>query len=96
MADALDSLGNPPAVTLQDIITHAGTSPFTEWLRDPKNSRKIPHRLEACGYTPIRNRHTKDGHWVIGGRRQVIYAKSDISERDRLAAAASAYGVAQW
>ena len=67
-----------------------------EWLGDRKNSRKIPHRLEACGYTPIRNRHTKDGHWVIGGRRQVIYAKSDISERDRLAAAASAYGVAQW
>jgi hypothetical protein len=68
MADALDSLGNPAAVTLHDIITHAGTPRFGEWLGDRKNSRRIPHRLEVCGYTPIRSRHTKYGHWVIKGR----------------------------
>src|SRR5262249_6089712 len=45
---------------------------FAEWLGDRKNSRKIPHRMEACGYEPMRNDGAKDGMWKIGGKRQVL------------------------
>ena len=61
---------------------------FPDWLRDRKNARRIPHRLEACGYVPVRNDGANDRLWKIGGRRCVIYGKSDLPLRDRLAAAA--------
>ena len=60
---------------------------FAAFLRDLKNRRQIPHRLESCGYTPVRNDAAKDGLWKIGGSRQAIYAKSDLTQRDRIAAA---------
>jgi hypothetical protein len=47
----------------------------------------IPHRLEKCGYAPVRNDAAKDGLWKINGVRQVVYAKTTLSIRDRLAAA---------
>ena len=52
MADAIDALGSPDAVTLAQIITHAEAD-FVIWLRDRKNARRIPHRLEACGYVAV-------------------------------------------
>jgi hypothetical protein len=95
MADALDRLGNPNAVTLHDIATNSSSAGFSEWLADRKNSRRIPHRLEACGYTPIRNSGRKDGLWLVNGRRQVIYAKAAMTERERHAAAGRVNGVQQ-
>lgn len=83
LADAIDALGMPPVVTIIGIKAHA-TDPFAEWLEDRRNRRAIPHRLEAAGYVPVRNETTKDGLWVIGGRRQQIYAKRDLSVRDRI------------
>jgi hypothetical protein len=44
----------------------------------------IPHRLEKCGYVPVRNEGAEDGLWKISGKRQVIYSKSAMSIRDRL------------
>lgn len=86
LADALDRLRNPKAVTLAEI---AGPAPstFADWLKDRKNARQIPHRLEAAGYIAVRNDGAKDGYWAIGGRRQVVYARHDLSVRDRIAAA---------
>jgi hypothetical protein len=46
-----------------------------------------PHRLESCGYTAVRNAAAKDGLWKMSGGRQVIYARADLSERDRIIAA---------
>jgi hypothetical protein len=46
----------------------------------------VPHRLEGRGYVPIRN-DVKDGLWVIGGRRQAIYANKNLPVRDRVSAA---------
>lgn len=46
----------------------------------------IPHRLENCGYVPVRSEAT-DGLWIVDQRRQAIYAKTDLSNRDRFAAA---------
>jgi hypothetical protein len=86
LADVLDALGNPDAVTLERIQRQA-TGDFQGWLRDRKNSRRIPHRLEKCGYSPVRNEGAEDGLWRINRRRQVIYAKSELSIRDRIAAA---------
>jgi hypothetical protein len=49
----------------------------------------IPHRLEKCGYVPVRNDGADDGLWKINNRRQVVYAKAGLSLRDRLKAASN-------
>jgi len=91
LADALDGLGNPNVITLAEISREA--SALGEFLSDRKNSRKIPHRFEECGYTPLRNGGAQDGLWKINGRRQAIYAKSSMALRDQLIAAKARYGV---
>ena len=48
-----------------------------------KTRRSIPHRLERCGYSQVRNKDAKDGYWLIDGIRQPVYAKSASSEHDR-------------
>jgi hypothetical protein len=60
---------------------------FDEWLDDRRNSRQIPHRMAECGYVPVRNPAAKDGQWVVGGKRQTVYAKAELSVRDRHAEA---------
>jgi hypothetical protein len=87
LADALDKLGNPNATTIIDITNSAADSDFVEWIKDRKNRRAIPHRLEKCGYIPVRNDTAQDGLWVVGGARQVIYAKKELSLSDQLKAA---------
>jgi hypothetical protein len=59
---------------------------FALWLGDRKNARRIPHRLEACGYVPVRNPDAKDGLWKIDGTRPV-YARHELSLHERLTAA---------
>ena len=86
LADALDRLGTPTAVTL-DEIAGPGLSEFGAWLKDRKNARQIPHRLNAVGYVVARNPRAKDGLWRVDGRRQRVYARHDLSLRDRLTAA---------
>ena len=86
LADALELLDNPPAVKHIDIVIHASEQ-FKAWIEDRKNRRQIPHRLESVGYVPVRNDSAKDGLWVIGGRRQTIYAKHELSVRDKYVAA---------
>jgi hypothetical protein len=87
LADALDQMNGPDATTLLKIIAYTTDGDFLAWLRDRKNRRMIPHRLEKCGYVPVRNEAAKDGLWVIGGKRQVIYAKSTLTTRERITAA---------
>jgi hypothetical protein len=86
MADALDRLGTPAAVTLSAIQMKAAPE-FSEWLRDRRNRRRIPHRLDECGYVPVRNPDANDGLWKIANKRQAIYAKRELCLRDQLAAA---------
>jgi hypothetical protein len=91
LADVLDKLGNPDATTLAVLVAKANenfdASDLGRWLTDRKNRRAIPHRLEKCGYVPIRNDARENGLWVINETRQVIYAKATLSVRDQLAAA---------
>ena len=86
LADVLDRLGNPHAVTLAQIANEAAGE-FSEWIRERKNRRVIPHRLEKCDYVPVRNDDAKDGLWKINGARQTIYVQSGLSPRERLKAA---------
>src|SRR5262249_28186533 len=60
LADALDSLGNPQAVTLGHLAS-LSTVPtaFAEFLRDRKTARQVPHRMETAGYVPVRNPSAK-------------------------------------
>jgi hypothetical protein len=86
--DVLDELKRPDVVTLS-IVRAMATGDLLEWFSDRKNSRQIPHRLGDCGYVSVRNMTAKDGLWVVGGKRQSIYAKADLSVRDRYDAAAA-------
>jgi hypothetical protein len=47
----------------------------------------IPHRLEQCGYVPVRNDGAKDGLWKINGKRQTIYGRTELPTPERIRAA---------
>lgn len=98
MQDALARLDSPAAVTLDTLAGAeglsgfsgfsgfsglSGLSSFTHWLRDRSNRRKIPHRLESCGYTAVRNHAAKDGLWVVNGKRQMVYARDELNPQER-------------
>lgn len=92
VADVLDGMEWPAALTIDMLVQRADAKmgcTFGDWLKDRRNSRQIPHRLEAAGYEPVRNPSAKDGLFVVNAKRQVIYAKSTLSVRERHAAAAS-------
>ncbi len=86
VADCIDHLGKPPAFTLkmlEDAATQRGVTALAEELKDRKYRRQIPHRLERAGYLAVRNPDAADGLWVIGGRRQTVYAERSRSEMAR-------------
>jgi len=90
LADLLDSLGRPAAVTLamlEGAATFADHTHIDQYLKDRKNRRAIPHRLEEVGYVPVRNPDAEDGLWRIDSKRQAVYALRELPERGRLAAA---------
>ena len=92
MADALDQLGKPNAVTITQIINstkdaHGYPSEFGLWLRDRANRRRIPHRLETCGYAAVPNPYANSGLWRVDGRRQIVYAKISLPRGDQAKAA---------
>jgi hypothetical protein len=88
LADVLDKLGNPDGTTIAGITVKA-CGAFFDWIIDRKNRRVIPHRLESCGYVPVRNDAAKDGLWKIKGVRQVIYVKAELPVNDRLRVASA-------
>ena len=79
LADVLDALGNPEALTLRQLQAEA-TGETAEWLLNRRNRRSLPYRLERCGYTPARNPNAKDGLWKVQEARQVIYVKAEVEE----------------
>ncbi|MQA92813.1 MAG: hypothetical protein GEU90_21755 [Gemmatimonas sp.] len=86
LADVLDKLMWPQAITVGELAEQAETT-FGEWLRDRRNSRQVPHRMASVGYVATRNDAQADGRWKVGGKNQMIYAKRELSIRDRIAAA---------
>jgi hypothetical protein len=94
LADALDTLGKPDVTTLRGIASVAADE-FKAWLGDRRNSRKVPHRLEECGYVPVRNPSAQDGLWKVGHKRAVIYARKDLTYRDSVTAAEACLSAGQ-
>jgi hypothetical protein len=86
IADILDSLGNPDAVTI-DIVDREANKELRDWFRDRKNSKTIQHRFRDCGYVPVGNPDSKQGLWVIDGKRQRIYASRFLSVINQMRAA---------
>jgi Family of unknown function (DUF5906) len=85
LADVLDALSNPDAVTLEQVIAKA-TGGFAEWLTIRGNWRSIPHRMERCHYEAVHNPNATDGLWRLQGKRQAVYAKASLTPQERLAA----------
>jgi hypothetical protein len=94
LADAIDKLATddgfdangkqkwklPDALTLGQLRDAAVGTDIGMWLEDRKNRRAIPHRLESCGYVPVRNPDAPtDGLWKIGPKRVAIYAKKELT-----------------
>jgi hypothetical protein len=94
LADVIDALGvkqsnggveRPKAVTVAMVFSEAIKSnvEFAAWLRDRKNSRRMPHQFEQCGYRAFRNEANKrDGMWKIGDKRHVVYVQRELSNRE--------------
>ena len=47
LADALDTLGNPAATTLER-VRHVGSAEFIIWANDRKNRRVVPFRSSGA------------------------------------------------
>jgi Family of unknown function (DUF5906) len=87
LADILDKLGNPGAITLNEMRTAtSGGSDFSHWLSERKNRRTIPHRLDNVGYVPMENPNATDGLWKVAGERQRIYVDKRLTPHDRFKA----------
>jgi hypothetical protein len=87
LTDVMERLRWPQATTLACIIDACSDLTFVAWLRERKNSRAIPHRLEAVGYVKLRNDGTEDGRWKVGGKNQAVYVRAELPVRERHAAA---------
>jgi hypothetical protein len=81
LADAIDKLGNPAALIIDDLVKVA---PAFDWLYEPKSRRVVSHRLEDCGYIRVSNPDNLQGLWTVNGKRCVIYARKDLSAADRI------------
>jgi len=92
LADVIDALKNPDAVTINQLIG-AATGDIGEWLMNRRNRRAIPHRLEKCdqAYVSVHNPSSKSGLWKLKDGRQVIYVRADLSPQERIAAARKFY-----
>jgi hypothetical protein len=84
LADAIDALGNPRALTINELMAKA---PGLEWLRDISKRAVMGHRITDCNYVAIDNPSAKDGLWKINGRRQTIYVHLDVPPDQRIAVA---------
>lgn len=91
LVDLISKMGDPEAFTLEQLQNAAPITldkdSLRDWLRDRKNRRALPHRLEKCGYTPVRCDTNNDGRWKIAGEWKTIYGKLILSKQARLSAA---------
>jgi hypothetical protein len=83
----------PAAVTLDMLIRCAARiggedgSELAAWLGDRRNRRAVPHRLDEMGYSATRSSWSKDGFWVIDGKRVIVYTDNKLKAAARLNAA---------
>jgi hypothetical protein len=85
-ADLIDKLGKPHGVVVTQLLARADDE-MRLWIKDRKNRKNIGRRLDDVGYKPFRNPDRDDGLWMVQDKRQVVYCRGDISEREKFAAA---------
>ncbi len=90
--DLLSDDSIKPEALCVPMIRKAASPSFVNWLDERKNWRAIPHRLESCGYTPVRNPRFKYNRWQYrnheGHRKEeAIYSLKILSPRKRESAA---------
>jgi len=68
-------------VTLATLLLTA-KGDICDWLADRRNRRAIPHRLERCGYVPVRNGRCGRRTVQDRGKRQVIYSSATLTLAD--------------
>ena len=99
IADVLDLIGNPPALTIERLAASAG-SDLSNFLRDKGSRRTASHRIDAAGYEVVRNDAANDGLWVVNvdgvKARRTIYAQKELSVSDRFKAAGRVAGGQPW
>jgi hypothetical protein len=83
--DAIALLANRDALTVEDIAAVAKDD-FPTWIRDRKNRKLLPRWMESAGYVTLNNESTSDGRWTIGGRKNTVYVRSDLTPEERFAA----------
>lgn len=85
MAEAITTLGDPPALTL-GCLAEADRE-VDVWIAMNSKGPAVPNLLRQNGYTTLLNPNDKaKGLWMIGGKRQRVYVRSDLQGRDQLAA----------
>ena len=68
LASVIDAMGSPDALTLKQLeAATARDMDFGMWLRDRRNRRTIPFRLEAAGYVAVGNTDNEGGYWRVDG-----------------------------
>jgi hypothetical protein len=90
--DAIDAVGlartppvtRPQALTISELI---GAAPGIAWLAELKMRRRAGKCLNECGYIAVTNPVAYEGLWVVNGKRQRIYALTDLAPDDRVKAA---------
>jgi hypothetical protein len=85
LADVIDALDKPYVLTLTELANAArdhSLHDVAEFLMSLKTRRQVQYRLNAAGYVVLHNQHAKDGLWVVGKRRQAIYAQQELSYSD--------------
>jgi hypothetical protein len=85
MADIIETLGQPDALVIADIIGRAnslGYHPFAAFLQERKNARLVVLRLEQCGYRRLANPDEDAGRWRVRGQRTGVYVRHQMSDRE--------------
>jgi hypothetical protein len=85
LSDILERLNSPAAITIDRVVGEAEYK-LVAWLNERRNRRVIPLKMESAGYVPVRNESARDGLWKVDGKRKVVYARSELTLRDRLVA----------
>lgn len=90
LADVIDRLNAPEAVTIKQMAEMADQLPHLQDLAasitERKSRRAIPHRMAQVGYVPVRNTNDKGGLWKVLGAKQVVYARKELSFQDQIRA----------
>ena len=96
LRDLLDKMGfepwdmdgpthKPDAVTIGEIVSRNDCpKSLRDLFTDPGKRRVVGHRMESAGYGSVTCPDDTEGRWRVDGRRQMVYARNDMSRREQV------------